>query len=378
MKRRLRLVHLVQGLDIGGLEQTVASLVLSLDPISFQSRVVCYDALGSLVPRLEQSGVEVRLLKRKPGVDLGYVARLASCLLRQHVDLLHLHNPTAFFYGALAGRLARVPAIVYTDHGRDLESSQRNRLFHWLLSRMVDQVVAVSESARQQLVECEGVPAARVMVIHNGIDAERFARRDRRNEVRTSLGLRDGRPTIGVVARLDRVKNHALLLRAMTRIVECLPAAILLIIGDGPLRSELESLAIEFGVHEHVAFLGARDDVPDLLSALDLIVLPSVSEGLSLTLIEACAAGKAIVATDVGGNREVIEHGVNGLLVSSDDEEALASAAIGVLTDATRAATMGAAARRRSEAEFSLDTMVAQYVALYGHLLGFGVVAAAT
>jgi glycosyltransferase involved in cell wall biosynthesis len=210
------------------------------------------------------------------------------------------------------------------------------------------------------------------MVIHNGIGAERFAHLDRRVRVRATLGFDEDRPTIGVVARLDRVKNHALLFRAMRRILERLPAAILLVIGDGPLRGSLESLADELHVRDHVAFLGARDDIPDLLSALDLFVLPSISEGLSLTLIECCAAGKAMVATDVGGNREIVEQGVNGLLVPPDDDAALASAALEVLTDARMAAAMGAAARRRFEAEFSLDNMVSQYRALYERLSRYG------
>jgi len=369
MTRPLRLTHLVQGLDIGGLEKIVASLVLSLDSAAFESRVICYDELGSLVPRLEQAGIEVQLLKRKPGVDLGYVARLFSHLSSHSADILHLHNPTALFYGTLAGWFARVPVIVYTDHGRDFESSRRNRLTHWLFARMVDQVVAVSDSMKRQLVEIEGVPAACVMVIQNGIGADCFAGPGRRHEVRAALGLYEGQPVLGVVARLDRVKNHALLLRAMKRILDRLPTAMLLVIGDGPLRGALEALAVEVGVSEHVTFLGAREDVPNLLAAIDVFVLPSISEGLSLTLLECCAAGRPMVATDVGGNREVIRHGENGLLVPPGDEQALAFAVTGVLTDHQRAARMGEAARRRFEAEFSLDTMVSRYRALYERLL---------
>jgi sugar transferase (PEP-CTERM/EpsH1 system associated) len=360
----------MQGLEFGGLEKMVVSLLLSLDPATYKARVICYDRLGTLAACLERAGIGVWLLERNPGVDLAYLVRLIRQLSSEPVDLLHLHNPTAFFYGAVSGWLAGVPAVVYTDHGRDLQSSSRNRLTHRFLSGRVDQVVAVSESVRRHLVEREGVPAARVMVIRNGISGDAFKGPNRRHEVRAELRLREDQPVVGVVGRLDPVKNHALLMRAMKRILDRLPAVRLLVIGDGPLRVELEALATSLRIKDHVAFLGNRADVPELLSAIDLFVLPSVSEGLSLTLIECCAAGKPAVATDVGGNREVVMQGETGLLVPSEDEKALAVAVLDLLTDARRSAAMGRAARRRFEAEFSLDTMVSQYRALYERVSG--------
>jgi glycosyltransferase involved in cell wall biosynthesis len=173
---------------------------------------------------------------------------------------------------------------------------------------------------------------------------------------------------VGIVARLDSIKNHALLLRALDRVREHLPCVRLLVIGDGPLHGELESLTARLNIRANVTFLGTRNDVPDLLAALDLFILSSISESLSLTLIECCAAGKPIVATDVGGNREIVRHGQTGLLVPPDDDGALANAITEILSDPARGTRMGRAARTRFEEEFTLEVMAAKYRTLYEDL----------
>jgi sugar transferase (PEP-CTERM/EpsH1 system associated) len=362
--RPLKLVHLLQGLEIGGLEIMAMHLLEGLDPARFQTQVIGYDTLGPLALRLELGGIPCQLLKRRPGVDLRYIVQLARVLVTIRPDILHLHNPTAFFYGALAGRLASVTHIVYTEHGRDFASSKRNKFIHRMLARLVDRVVVVAESSRRVL-ETEGVPPKRITTIHNGIDAAHFLVDEDRWGQRAKLGFTREQPLLGIVARLDPIKNHAALLRAMPLILQAFPDANLLVIGEGPLRTELERLSDELGVREHVHFLGVRDDVPELLSILDVAVLCSLSEGLSLTLLEECAAGKPVVATRVGGNPEIVADGQTGLLVPVGDDAALAQAINRLLADPEYAQSMGQAARQRFMAEFTLERMVACYVELY-------------
>lgn len=326
--------------------------------------MITYDCLGPLANQLGLAGIPCLLLRRNPGVDLRYILRLARQLRRMRPDILHLHNPTAFFYGALAGRFARVPRIVYTEHGRDFASSTRSDVLHRLLGRLIDHAVVVSESSRALLL-AEGVPAKRILTIHNGIDAARFLMGEDRWGMRKRLGLARDQPIVGIVARLDPIKNHAALLRAMARLVRWHPDAVLLVIGDGPLRGELQRQVVDLGLDEHVRFLGNRDDVPELLAALDVMVLCSHSEGLSLTLLEDSAAGKATVATAVGGNAEIVEHGCSGLLVPLGDDAALADAIHDLLADPERAAALGQAARLRFMREFTVQRMVSRYVALY-------------
>lgn len=360
----LRVVHLLQGLEVGGLEIMVAHLLEGLDPRRFQSQVIGYDSLGPLAYRLGMSGIPACLLKRRPGVDLRYILRLARHLAAIRPHILHLHNPTAFFYGTLAGRLARVPSIIYTEHGRDFASSKRNQYLHRMLWRWVNRIVVVSESSRA-LLQTEGIPGERILTIHNGIEAAQFLIGEDRWGMRARLGFDREQPLLGIVARLDAIKNHASLLRAMPRVMQAHPDTTLLIIGDGPLRADLERQASELGLGRSVRFLRTRDDVPELLAALDVVVLCSLSEGLSLTLLEQSAAGKPMVATDVGGNAEIIAGGQSGLLVPLGDDAALAGAICGLLADPERARALGQAARLRFVREFTLERMVSRYVALY-------------
>ncbi len=355
---------MLQGLEHGGLEMMLAQLLEGLDHSRYAAEIVCYDCLGPLEQRLSSRGIRSTLLPRRPGIDIGYILRLAQHLAHIKPDILHLHNPTAFFYGSLAGRLARIPTILYTDHGRDFTSSRHNRFLHPILARLVDRVIAVSEAGMRNLRE-EGVPASRLMTIHNGI-ADRYSQVDaRRRQTRQELGLKHDLPVVGIVARLDGIKNHALLLHAMVAVLKARPEVVLLVIGDGPLRSELASLATQLEIESAVRFLGNRDDIPELLGALDMLVLCSHSESLSITLVEGCAAGRPLIATDVGGNAEVIEHEVNGLLVPPADEAALSAAILRVMEQPLLAQTMGQAGRQKYCKEFTLDTMASRYLGVY-------------
>jgi sugar transferase (PEP-CTERM/EpsH1 system associated) len=363
--KKINVLHLIQGLEIGGLEIMVVSLLERLDRSRYRPSICCYDSLGSLSQGLSEKGIGVHLLKRRPGIDYFYPFKLARYLKKSKTKILHLHNPTALFYGTLAGKIARTPCIIYTEHGRDFSSSIKVRITNGLLCKMLDRVVAVAECGKKYLVEHEGVNERKIFKIYNGIDSQKFGRTHSGKLIRSGLGLHDDQPVIGIVARLDAIKNHTCFIRAMKIIATRLPEAVLLIIGDGLLRTELESLTANLQLQDHIKFLGARSDIAELLSMLDVFVLSSLSEGLSLTLIEACAAAKPIVATDVGGNPEIVEHESNGLLVPSDQPEDLAKAILEILSHEVKARLMGEKGRKKFEEEFTLDVMVKKYEDLY-------------
>ncbi len=365
MSDPIRVVHLIQGLEIGGLEMMVVNFLQRLDRSRFSPIVCCFDTLGDLTSLITNEGIPVHFVQRQPGVDLAYIFRLASFLRETRPQILHLHNPTAFFYGTLAGKLARVPRIIYTEHGRDFSSSYKVRLVNRILGKLVNQVVTVADYGKHYLMQREGIAANKIMTIHNGIDGVRFAAEYDVKLIRTALGLNMVQPVIGIVARLDPIKNHAILIKALVMIAQERPDSVLLVIGDGPLRQELESLNAELGLVDHIQFLGARSDVPELLSALDVFVLCSNSEGLSLTLAEASAAGKPIVATDVGGNSEVVEDGMTGIVVPAREPETLATAILKLINDPGLKQRMGEAGRKRFEQQFTLDSMVTAYQDLY-------------
>ncbi len=363
--KKINVLHLIQGLEIGGLEIMVVSLLERLDHSRYRPSICCYDSLGSLSQGLPEKGIGVHLLRRRPGIDYFYPFKLAKYLKKSKIKILHLHNPTALFYGTLAGRIAGTPCIIYTEHGRDFSSSFKVRIANSLLCKMVNRVVVVAEHGKRYLVEHEGVDERRIFKIYNGIDSQKFGRTHSGKLIRSGLGLHDNQSIIGIVARLDPIKNHTCLIRAMKIIATRLPEAVLLIIGDGLLRTELESLTANLQLQDHIKFLGARSDIAELLSVMDVFVLSSLSEGLSLTLIEACAAAKPIVATDVGGNPEIVKHQSNGLLVPSDQPETLAKTIAEILNDKEKARLMGEFGRKKFQEEFTLNTMVKKYEHMY-------------
>jgi glycosyltransferase involved in cell wall biosynthesis len=333
-------------------------------PDTYDVTFCCYDTLGPLKKRLREDR-EAILLQRKPGFDAGFVRKLRRALLSGKIDVLHAHNHTAFFYGTLAARLTSVK-VVYTEHGRTEPLSWKARLAHRVLSRFVHRTIVVADYLKEVLLRKEGFPENKVLFIPNGIDDSPYCEVGRDDSFRNELGFDASSRLVGVIARLDPIKNHKLILRAMKAVITEVPSARLVLVGDGPLRDELTQFVHQdSAVHDAVRFLGERDDVPRILKNLDLFVLPSLSEGMSLTLVEAMAASLPIVVTEVGGNPAIITNEESGLLVPSGDHEAMAAAVIGLLKDRALCDKLATGARKRYEEEFTIDRMVERYRRVY-------------
>ena len=364
IKNPRKVLHLVQGLDVGGLEYMVVALVNRLDRKKFLPFICCFDTIGKLHNSLPID-TKVTLLMRKPGIDFFYPFKLASQLKKDRVDILHLHNSTAFFYGVLAGKIARVGCIIYTEHARDVAPSIKVRIMDKILSHMTDRIVVVAEFLKKNLVQKQWMDSSNITTIYNGINGDEFIKKYNRDEIIKELNIPSASQIMGIVARLDPIKNHRCLIKAMKKIASRLPDAVLLVIGDGPLRSDLEEFAAAENLQKNILFMGTRNDIPRLLSVLDIFVLCSLSEGLPLTILEAMAAGKAIVATDVGGIPEVIDDGVDGTIIPSDDFHALTEAILELLHDEKKRHDIGIKARMKFEEKFTIQTMVKRYEELY-------------
>jgi glycosyltransferase involved in cell wall biosynthesis len=363
----IRILQLLQGLAIGGIERMVLDLVFALPEAEFTTSFCTFDREGQLASEVAARGMSLHFRKRQRGLDAGFVLWLAKLLRRERIQILHAHNATAFFYGAAAARLAPGTRFLYTEHDRAFPTPWRERGLHALLARGVDAAVTVSDTLRDNLVRYEAFPADRLHVVKNGVTL-RAPQRDGA-AMRAELGI-GMRPTAGIVARLAPVKNHALLLRAWKQVLETVPNAVLLVVGNGSTEPATRALADELGLGDAVRFVGFRLDVAEILASLDVFVLSSLSEGLSLTLLEAMAAGLPIVATRVGGNPEVVQDGDTGLLVPSGDPPALARALARLLLDAELRVQMGESGRRRYSQNFTLQAMVRGYVRLYRRLAG--------
>lgn len=357
-------LHLLQGLYVGGLEYMVARLVNRLDRDRFLPSVCCFDKVGALQNSL-CSDTKVTLLKRKPGTDLSYPFKLAKLLKQDKIDILHVHNSTAYFYGVLAGKLAGTKRIIYTEHARDVAPNFKSCVMDKVLSLMTDRIVVVAEFLKTNLVQREWFNPEKISIIYNGIDGAPFAGEFDRETIIRELGIASDAKIIGIVARLDPIKNHRCLISAMQKVKGHFPDAMLLVIGDGPLRSELEELAAAVELQESIRFLGTRKDIPQLLSVLDIFVLCSLSEGQPLTILEAMAAGKPLVATAVGGIPEVIGEGVDGIVVPSNDADKLADALLELLREERKRRVMGARAREKFAEQFTVERMVEKYEKIY-------------
>ncbi len=364
----MEIVHFVENLDRGGLERTVVDLIASQREAGHQCRVICLFKLGLLAKELLASGVRVDACGKRPGLDLRALRR-ARALIRQSPDaILHTHNAMAHYYAVIASLGLPLKCRINTRHGMGgrVKSGRQEWLYRQSM-RFTDYAVAVCEAARERFA-AEGVqPQRGLLSVPNGIRLDRFKPADTagRQALATELGWPAGSRIIGTVGRLQPVKDHALLLRAFAKVRMQVPEAVLAVVGDGPLRAALETQAEQAGISDAVRFMGDRHDVPRLLTGMDVFALSSASEGYSIALLEACAAGLPIVATDVGGNREIVRDGVNGRLVPAADVAALATALIALLRGGDEAGRMGRAGQSWAQAEASFRTMAERYHGLY-------------
>ena len=377
----MRILHVVENLERGGLERVVVDLARMQRDQGHEVRVACLFGRGLLAAELEAAGIEVRACGKRSGLDLAALGRLRRLLREGHGGILHTHNAAAHYHAMLAATGIRFARIVNTRHGMGIARPRSRR--EWLYRRALrgtDYVVAVCEAARARYASQVPGGETRLRAVPNGIRIDRFAQASAsaRARLASTLDLGADARIAGTVGRLDPVKDQAMLLQAFARVHEALPRAALLLIGDGALRGELETLAGTLGIGARVRFLGDRDDVPALLGGLDLFVLPSRSEGYSIALLEACASGLPIVATDVGGNREIVEDRCNGRLVPAGDERALAEAMLALLDDPACASGLGRAGREWAKAQASLQAMAERYQRLYDGAPGHGPDGAAT
>lgn len=369
--KRPRVAHVLHSMVIAGAETLVSQMIDHLSD-EFEFSALLLDEVGPLGEEAERRGVPVRVLNRVPGLDRGLMGRLGRSLRELRVDLVHAHQYTPWFYATIGAALGwSRPRILFTEHGRHYPDVPRPKrmIFNQALLPFTDGLVAVSGFVRDCLLANEGLPASRVQVIYNGIAPEKFCPAPNREEVRAAQGLGPGDLVVGIAARFAPVKDHATLIRAFHLVHRKFPEARLVFAGDGPLRPASEDLVRELGIHSACRFLGVRRDVPCLLGSWDVFALSSLSEGTSVTLLEAMATGLPAVATGVGGNPEIVVDGETGLLSPRGDADALARSLERLFEDRAKARRMGEAGRARVEREFTLERMMANYRILYRSLL---------
>lgn len=355
--RKIKVLQIVLSLEIGGMEQVVADLALHLDRDQFETAVACVESRGPIADELERQGIPVTLLPPMVRVlSFIYPAELIHIIRKYKADVVHIHSG-CWHKGALAARLAGVRNIIYSEHGRTFPDSRKVMLLDRLYSPLTKYVVAVSENLADYMAKEVGIPTRKILVIINGINIERFSDAAREEDC--------GPIRIGIIARLAPVKDIATLMRAMVEVLRCHPEVVLAIIGDGPERMALEALVVELGIGTSVEFHGFRRDIPAVLREIDVFTLSSLSEGTSITLLEAMAAGKPVVVTNVGGNPAIVKDGENGFLVPPANPAKMAEALVALIENSELRQQMKTANMSLVAQHYGVRTMTEQYQLLY-------------
>jgi sugar transferase (PEP-CTERM/EpsH1 system associated) len=372
-KRPLHILHVVRaGRAAGGMETGIVNVANALPSDRFRISICALDTRQTFSERINRSDAEYHLLpKTSAGIEWGLVPRLAQLIRRTRVDLVHSHNWGSFLYSVLAAKWAGVP-IVHGEHGKNLgELNETNRAKVWtkrLLGRRIDRLVTVSQSLADEWA-AYGVPLQKIEWIPNGVDTERFRPRGEKPELRRKFGLPERDFVVGSVGRFDPIKNYAVLVEAFALLALAFPGSRLAFLGDGQQESDLRETAKRLGVSDRISWLGRRSDPQDFLPALDVFVLPSLSEGMSNVVLEAMASGMPVICADLPAHREVYQPGQEGVTISPCDPQTLSEAIAALLCDADRRVSLGAAARARVLAQFDLRCMISRYESLYSRYL---------
>ncbi|KAA3652561.1 MAG: TIGR03088 family PEP-CTERM/XrtA system glycosyltransferase [Proteobacteria bacterium] len=368
--------HIVYSFRIGGLENGVVNLINAMPASRYRHVVIALtDCDPDFSARVRRQDVDFISLRLPPGHGVRHYLTLYRLLRRLRPDIVHTRNLAALEM-VVPAWAARVPVRIHGEHGWDSSDpggrSRKYRLLRRLYAPFVTHYIALSVQLSSYLTRAVGVSSARVTRICNGVDAQRFVPAGRR-AVAPEGFANDNCVVFGTVGRLQTVKDQVTLVRAFGRWLAgdalARQYARLVIVGDGPQRAEVEAAIAAADVAGRVWLAGAREDVPQLLQGLDVFVLPSKAEGISNTLLEAMASGLPVIATDVGGNSELVVPDSTGCLVPAEDPAAMAEAMQAVFHDPERRRAQRVAARRRVEAEFSLDAMVDRYMAVYDRML---------
>lgn len=368
---RIKLLTMLTNFRIGGTERQVANLVLRLNSSRFDLHLACLRNVGELLEEVDQLRVP------KPVFEIGSLygfktawqaLRFAHYVRKNRIQIVNTYGFYPNVFAVLAAKLGGADVVIASIRDRGDIMTAMQRRIQKLVCRVADCVLVNAEAIRQTLIS-QGYDPARIVVIHNGIVLSRDRKREQGAELRRELGVPAASPIVIVLSRLNRMKGVEYFLEAARIVAQRCPDARYVIAGDGAHRPELEQRAAELGLQDRVVFTGFRTDAPDLLSESAISVLPSLSEGLSNSLLESMAVGTPVVATRVGGNPEIIEHGISGLLTPPRDPESLASAMILLLEDPNRASQMGEAGRRRVAELFSVERSVTEVENLYCKLL---------
>ncbi len=369
IKRKINVIHLVEELTIGGLEKILAAIVLNLDKEKYNVSVWCLREGGFFANKLVKEGIDVKILHISTSRNPLSIYKLYKLLKSRKFDIIHTHAYSAGTIGRISAFLAGVPVIISHNHS---VYDYYNKYYHfveWLLCLITDKIICVSDIVKKFANETQRINAKKLITIHNGIDSEYTVSEKRTSGLRKVLDIPADHSIICTIAHMEEHKGIKYLLESASLLLQSRNDISFLLVGEGALKEELKILSTDLKIEKNVIFTGERSNIPEILSLTDIFVLPSLREGMPLTILEAMDCGKPIIATNVGGVPEIVKDGVTGILVSPKDPEALYSAMNELLDDRKRQEKMGRNGKRVCNESFSSKTMVGKIEDLYDFLI---------
>lgn len=360
----IQVVQIVEDLGVGGLERVIQRLAIGLPKKRYDVQVWCLTKGGVIADELRAAGVKVEVLGMGKRCTFAFLFRLVKKMKDCRVEILHAHGYSACTIGRAAAFLANVPVMIAHVHSMYWNYTRRQLFTEKVLSLITHKIICCSEAVARFVTEKERVVAGRVAVVYNGVPD---LRRAGDGDARAALGLCPEDFSILVAASFSRNKGHSCFLSAISDVLRARPRIKVFLAGEGPLKRELELQAEKLGITGNVVFCGVVRDIGALLSAVDVLVLPSVErEGLPIAVLEAMSAGKPVIASRIGGIPEAVSDGKTGLLIPPRDSAALAAAILALDRDRTKLRESGLAARVLYEQKFTLENMIAGVERVYG------------
>jgi glycosyltransferase involved in cell wall biosynthesis len=365
------LSHVVNSLNPGGAERIVVEMSCECSN-DYDVQVLCLDTPGAWAGELRKRGVPVYTLWRQPGFDVSMPAKLRRHFQRHRTRIIHAHQCTPWFYAALSRLSYSEPRLLLQEHGRfypEVENHARAFVNRMLIRKLTHRFVAVSRDIRERLMRYEGLDSDQIEVIYNGVTATPQLTASERHALRRELGFDHTDFVVGTVGRFDPIKNLPMLVSGLAAAAQQMSTLRGLFVGDGIVFNELKAQIAAAGMSERVCLTGYRSDAAQLVQCLDLFVLCSLSEGTSMALLEAMAAGVAVAVTEVGGNPEIVVKGATGWTVPSSSIEALTAVILDAAANQARRNRLAQAGQQRFEEQFSWARMIDAYRERYAELL---------
>lgn len=362
---KLKVMHITYDMRIGGTETVIKNIINGSDKNKYDMSILCIESpLGPFAQQLQNEGVQFFELNRRPGFDTTLIKSIRNIIQCNNIDIVHCHQYTPWVYGVIASAFSKAK-VIFTEHGRFYPdfSTRKRQLVNPLLNLFTDQVTAISNATKQALVKFENIREKSIDVIYNGIIPPDIDQAEV-ERLRKALNLNQEQLILGTIARFDPIKNHTMMLKAFAEVLTHHPNTLLIIVGDGEERKNIETCIQSLNITENVILTGYQVNAQSYLALMDIYLLSSFSEGTSMTLLEAMALSKPCVVTNVGGNPEVIKDKFNGFVTGNDNAAEFASAILKLMQEDIRA-TQSKNALKNFNAAFTAASMNAQYAKVY-------------